>query len=151
MAFLIGKRNQHIQCNLILEQKLKEKSNVRSIPSQCNIKPSQRSKLISTTDLVKTCDVGSLAAEPRSIRHVAVNTALDVSGGIDLTVFEKVIYALRTIPEFETLRYEVCVYKADVMGDRVTVVSYRVLLIACMKCANVCRLCLNYMFCNFCL
>lgn len=115
MALLIkqsSKRNQHIQCNLILEQKLKEKNNVRSIPSQCNIKPSQKSKLISTTDLVKTCDVGSLAAEPRSIRHVAVNTALDVSDGIDLTVFEKVIYALRTIPEFETLRYEVCVYKA---------------------------------------
>jgi hypothetical protein len=33
MAFLItsSKRNQHIQCNLILEQKLKEKNNVELI------------------------------------------------------------------------------------------------------------------------
>jgi hypothetical protein len=104
-----SRRNQFVQCNLNLEQKIKEKSNVKSVSSQCDNKPSQSSKTTSTAGFVKTSNVGILAVENRSIRHVAVNTALDVNEDCDFTVFDKVVYALRTIPEFHTLRYEVCV------------------------------------------
>ena len=78
-----NKRNQHVQCDRILEEKLKSRQ--KSIGSEC--KPDMRT-------------IGVLAGAP--LRHCGVNTEVDVDFRINMCGIENVLHELRIIPELQS-------------------------------------------------